>query len=593
MTLRTFLKSRHFLVFISIIIICICFYVIGGIYGFSAYPDEFGYWAPAARLKGYDWSQVASIGSYYSYGYSIILYVILSIFKDGIIAYRAAIILNFMLQCAAVWIIYIFICNIRNIKGEGRLGLSTAILSAIAVLYPAWSLYSQSTMAESLVCFLFVLVSYLVFRFLRNPGILNGILLAACSMYLYLVHMRMIGCVVAIVITLLVWALYSGKRSTRIGILGLIAVIAVIFAVSFMIKSGIVSKIYTNASTDTINWNDYNGQIPKLAKLFSLKGLLYVFDNICGKILYISLATYGIGICGLGGIIALFVASIKSLRKRGHKPRALFEIYIFLAVFGQIAIAIIYLIDSPSPDNPRLDLLLHGRYTDMLIPVLMIYGIYSLYSIKHPLIYTTFVSLADILLSIPIFAVIDSNNTKMSKLQGFTTAGVSYMLFPGDTDARAFLVRAVALGIALSYVVCLVIIVAKKTNEPVVIAAIFVIQLALTIITCNKYLYSIQPSVYTDILVTRQVEKLKEQDLGRQIIHIYEGGVQYIEVMQFNMRDQMVDVINTEYEECDVSALPMDAIIVTGAETTYDSELCGMYDTSIEYGHLNVYFNAQ
>ena len=589
--MRTFLKSKRFLIFISVIILCICFGGLGGIYSFWAYPDEFGYWSPAAKLSGYDWSQVTSIGSYYSYGYSLILFVIFNIFKDGVLAYRAAIVINFALSIAAVWIIYFFISDIRNIHSEGRALSAAAIISASAVMYPAWSLYSQSTMSESLILFLFVFVSFLMYRFLKKPGIIGGLALAACSMYAYLVHMRMIGTVIAIILTLLVWALSCGNRRIRIGILSFIAVTIVVFVVSFVIKSHIVSEVYTFQSKETINWNDYNGQLPKILKIFSLQGMKYMFENISGKVLYISLASYGLGIWGIGAITSLFVKGIRSLKNRGSGSRALFEVYIFLAVFAQIGVALVYLIDSPSPDNTRLDLLLHGRYTDMLIPVLFIYGIYAMYYAGHPVIITGIISAADVLLSLPILGVISRNNTGMSELQGFTMAGVSYMLAPSDSDSKAFLIRAVLFGIVISWGVCFIVLMARMTNESVILAGIIMVQLVLSVITCNKYMYSIQPYVYTDVQLTRKVEKLQNEDPGRQIIHIFKGGIPYIEVVQFGLRDKTIDVIDAEVEDVNIDSLPDGAIIITDADTPLDGELCNRYDTPIYYGHLKLYYN--
>ncbi len=588
--MRTFLRSRHFLIFISILILCICFGGISGIYCFSVYPDEFGYWSPAASLYGYDWSQVASIGSYYSYGYSFVLFIIFSIFKDGIMAYRAALVLNAVMQCACVWIIYRFICELRIVNSEGKDSLMAAIISSIAVLYPAWSLYSQSTMTESFLCFLFVFVSFLVYKFLKSPSIISGILLGIFAVYLYLVHMRMIGTLIAIVLTFVIWAVSCGNRRIRIGILSLIVIISVIFFISFAVKSHIVSNIYTFTVGDTLNWNDYNGQLPKILKIFSLQGLLYMFENISGKVLYISLSTYGIGIWGIYALVSLFIKSLKAMRNKGHHTRALFQIYMFCAVFLQIGVAIIYLIDSPSPDNPRLDLLLHGRYIDLLIPVLFIYGIYAMYKSKKVVIVTIIISCIDLILSLPVLAVINNNNSGMPKLEGFMTAGVSYMLSPTDTDSKAFLIRALVFGIVLSWCVCLIIILSRKNKAPIILSGILLVQIVLSVFTCNKYLYSIQSSVYADILTTRQIEKL-EEDHDRQIVHIYEGGLQYIEVVQFNLRSTKIDVVNTNNGRCDTSALPAEAIIVTSEKTTYDEELSNKYDTSLLYGHLKMYFN--
>lgn len=604
--MRTFLRSRHLLIFASIIILCICLGGIGSIYSFWAYPDEFGYWAPAASFMGYDWSRVASIGSYYSYGYSLVLFIFLFLFKDGIIAYRAAIIFNSFLSIAAVWILYFCVSGIRsvqNIKASDKTKLFAAITSSIAILYPAWSLYSQSTMSESLICFLFILVSFLMYRFLARPGVINGIMLVAVSLYMYLVHMRMIGTVITIVLTILVFAFCSDKLKIKAGIGAILIALVVVFALSFILKSHIVSEIYSFTSNDTLNWNDYNGQLPKIIKLFSLQGLLHMLENIAGKVLYISLATYGLGMWGICAVSAGFVKGIKALKREGSKSVALFNIYVFLAILMQIGIAVIYLIDSPSKDNSRLDLLLHGRYTDMLIPILVVYGIYAIYNSKRPVIVTGIISIIDATLMIPILAVIERNNTHMDELQGFTMVGVSYMLSPSDADSKVFVIRAVIFGIVATWVVCLLILFSRKLKEPAIMSGILLLQLVLSVYTCNKYLYSIQPSVYTDILLTQRIESVIDDTVvgtkdsntdmvpQRQIIHIYEGGIQYIEIVQFNLRDRGIDVINAEKDICDIVALPSDAIIVTQANTVYDDDLNQKYDTVKSYGHLNVYFN--
>ena len=85
------------LLFCIVLLTCVLMYGIGRIYGFIIYPDEFGYWASAARVLGYDWSKIASLGSYYSYGYSILLIPILFLFHNPVAAYRAAIVVNVFL----------------------------------------------------------------------------------------------------------------------------------------------------------------------------------------------------------------------------------------------------------------------------------------------------------------------------------------------------------------------------------------------------------------------------------------------------------------------------------------------------------------
>ena len=108
---------------------------------------------------------------------------------------------------------------------------------------------------------------------------------------------------------------------------------------------------------------------------------------------------------------------------------------------------------------------------------------------------------------------------------------------------------------------------------------------------CNKYMYSIQPYVYTDVQLTRKVERLEEENPDRQIIHIFKGGIPYIEVVQFGLRDKTIDVIDAEVTDVDIASLPDGAIVITDADTPLDAELSNKYDTPIYYGHLKLYFN--
>lgn len=59
--------------------------------------DEFGYWANAAFMSGFDWSGVASHNTYYSFGYSFVL-APLFLIDNFELRYQAALILNIFFQ---------------------------------------------------------------------------------------------------------------------------------------------------------------------------------------------------------------------------------------------------------------------------------------------------------------------------------------------------------------------------------------------------------------------------------------------------------------------------------------------------------------
>ena len=110
-------------------LVCLCMCGIQGIYSFSLFPDEFGYWAGAAKALGYDFSEITSIGSFYSFGYSLILMPVMKIFSDSVFAYRAAVVVNLLLQVSSFFIF----TKIADRLFENTDRLTGAILSGIAV----------------------------------------------------------------------------------------------------------------------------------------------------------------------------------------------------------------------------------------------------------------------------------------------------------------------------------------------------------------------------------------------------------------------------------------------------------------------------
>ena len=115
--------------------------------GFTFYPDEFGYWASAAKIIGWNWSEIASLGSYYSFGYSILLFPILYFAPNSVIAYQAAIFVNMLFMCMG----YVLLCMITE-KLFGNMQRTLRYLaSGAAVLYPAWIFYMQTTLTEAIL----------------------------------------------------------------------------------------------------------------------------------------------------------------------------------------------------------------------------------------------------------------------------------------------------------------------------------------------------------------------------------------------------------------------------------------------------------
>jgi hypothetical protein len=190
---------KNYAVIFYVLILMFALYSIFKAYGFTYFPDEFGYWMYAAKAAGYDWTNIASIGSYYSYGYSIILFPIFSLFKNAVTAYRVAVAMNFVLIGIAYFLLL-------------RLGKDLEIKAAVALCYPPLLFYAKSTMVEVLLAVMFIVICALLYSYIDKGKsyTLVGIILGL--VYIHFVHMRAVGVLLAGILTLIIYFALEKKK---------------------------------------------------------------------------------------------------------------------------------------------------------------------------------------------------------------------------------------------------------------------------------------------------------------------------------------------------------------------------------------------
>ena len=147
--MKAWYVQKRFDILFVLLMFCVACHGISKSYGFYFPADEFGYWSHAARLAGYDWSDIESLGSYYSCGYSLILLPVFLVFKDGVIAYRAALFVNFVLLAVCFFILQ-------------KMGKTFS--AAVAAFYPTWLFYAGTTFAEILLVTLYLVICLLLLR---------------------------------------------------------------------------------------------------------------------------------------------------------------------------------------------------------------------------------------------------------------------------------------------------------------------------------------------------------------------------------------------------------------------------------------------
>lgn len=580
-----FFKNNIYLFLGMGIAVAICMYGIIGVFGFSAFPDEFGYWSPAAAVLGYDWSEITGLGSYYSYGYSALLVPILLLFHGAITTYRAAVVLNLLFQCASVVLLFLIMKELFPDESRN----TSAIIVTIASLYPAWLFYVQTTMAEATLYFGVILSIYLMLRFLKHPGVVSGLFWAVILVYLYLVHMRCLGTIAAGTITIFIWIISQRKNKQKKSGRSLLLLLTIVglFALSFVLKDRIIELLYHRTADDVLSWNDYSGILFRIKKIINLKGLGYLFKDLCGKLLYMGLSTFGIAYFGMTGCIKRASRSLKNIRKIQSSCIDFLWIYISLIVVFQLMVALVYLNGASAPEADRMDNFLHGRYIDFFLPILFVVGLEDMLHLKK--IYPGIIAsgLLYLFLSIVAYFVILGNDLHMRNAHGFTMIGMSHFLERPLPDPLMYFKKEVALLSILIMIVYVVVAIARRTGQHLLIALVLVIQVILGVEVCTKYIFQNQSYIYEDILLGDKLKEMVETYPDRDILHIYEGGVPYIELVQFGYRNAKISVVNGENTDINIAEyLDKNTILITSEEQEYEETVDEFYDEKWVYGHL-------
>ena len=377
--------------------------------------DEFGYWSVGAQLSGKDWSGLASVlCPYYSYGYGIILSIIIRLLPDMRLAYQAAIILNSLLISVTIFLLYkIFTYSLKNVDHS-----FIAFFCVIVSFYPNIISNAKIAWSEIPLLFIYTITTYMFVLCIVKKRILYDLMFVGLLMYLYMIHQRTIG-VLATGIFLIYWL--RGKREKNYRrIIVLTLVIVALLMIHSLFKDHMYKILWNNTEynifegiinysdfsieiSNVLEVNDYSGQIGKVMKIFSLEGVKKLFLSFTGKIFYVGIATFVIGFEGF-----YLAAKLLYQEYRKNSTLSLFFLFIIISYLFTLCISSLYMIE---PD--RIDAIMYGRYTDwLLIPFIVLGGIsFACYGINYGRIslYLLFLCLCGIW----IWSYVDANELNL------------------------------------------------------------------------------------------------------------------------------------------------------------------------------------
>ena len=330
--------------------------------------DEFGYWAAGSFFAGLDWTDVASYNSYYSYGYSFWLALIIKLVDSPLVAYKVAIALN------SLFVLFTFLILVKiSHKWIFVTHKKSGILASFAVMLFSGIFFSaQTTQCEAVFNLFFVVEVYLLLTYFTQPKWYTMISLALVTIYLYTIHQRALVIIVAAVVTLILYTNLISKKWCHI-LLGVLIMLGAFF-LSSKVKEILLEGLYLGGKA--VYSNNYSGQIGKIEMLLSLEGIKTFLAGVLGKLFYLGASTFGLFYLGMYSLAQKVVFSISSYRKKKSTNNidTFSAIFLLLTIIGAMVIATVQLLD-----NKRIDTLIYGRYTEYLIPIICIYGINHLH----------------------------------------------------------------------------------------------------------------------------------------------------------------------------------------------------------------------
>ncbi len=573
------LEEHKFQILFCAVLFCYFMYSLPRVYGFSLLPDEFGYWSYAAKAAGYDWSEIVSMGSYYSYGYSLILIPIFMLFEDAVIAYRVAVAVNFLL----LFLAFIVLERLTGRLFDDLNGEKRVIYTAIAVFYPSWLFYSKMTMTEVMLMSLFVFLCALLYHYVEKNklSILCGFVLVL--VYIYFVHMRSVAVLIAGAMSVGAYLLIRVRKLKPFLII--VGAGCALLIAGIAIKEAVSGVLYAGSDAATMGINDYSGQIEKIKYIFTQNGIKDFAISLIGKVLYMGTATYGLAYWGLAYGVKEIWRILRKKASQEEMAKAVLYIFVLLSAIGQLLISTIYNIIPI-----RITSITYGRYHEFVFPVLMVMGLVAIHEAKRVWLGT----LAAIVVQIPMIPVV-LYGVKLRGLTSFAAyfmVGMSYVHSLEWFEVERFYWLSLAFGAVLTLILTALVRLSRRYEGLSVFQVLFVaFELLLVIHTCGKYSDVYNERAQQDTYIVDLLEEMESEE--RRIVYIDSGEATTVDYIQFMMRDSEIIILDqrSSLDKYTKEELQEDDLILADANCRLMDALKTKYGRNCYMGHFALYYN--
>ncbi|MCH5248449.1 MAG: hypothetical protein J1E98_00885 [Lachnospiraceae bacterium] len=448
------------LLFIAIIFIA-CLWDVGSLQRIRVVDDGFCYWGIAATMSGYDWTDLISASAYYSYGYSLILIPLFLLHRLGIsmtIIYRLAIVMN---ACFLSGCYLMALYMIKELFKDIPDGLKY-IISLFVTLYIGNTAQMGLAWTETFLLFMFWCIVVLMYRFIKKPGYLNVLGLAAATAWLFAIHMRSMGVVIAVCMILACYFISRFKEIDKKYIFYAIAVFAVFFCVMILLKNYVSTYIYAGTADKSVN--NVQANVNRLGSLLNIRGLMDIAVSFIGKLYYFTSATFIMGMVGvftsLFFLLSGLIKKIKTGKWNKWESKEWMTCFVLLSFLAEIGIEAIFKI---APYFRTIEATLYndtvvfGRYSDFVVGPMLILGVWTVYHLREHYYEVIAGILMAILSTVVVQLLYNVNAFRMGiDTIGFRFASVPWLAIIADGHKIDFAYYVMMISIGVLIVICLI-----------------------------------------------------------------------------------------------------------------------------------------
>jgi hypothetical protein len=334
--------------------------------------DEIGYLTNARVITGGIAGQLEQ-APFYRGGYSLLIAPLVGLTSDPTFAYHLVLVLNAALAASVFPLLYLLLTRYGGVRSE--LALWAALAGAV---YPALTVLGQVAMSENAL-FPLVVVWLIAFGGLlaaqrggREVAWAVGLGMATGA--LWAVHNRMIVAV-ALAVAALIWLAARRHLRPAAALAGL-AVIALAFVGVHFLDSYLIDHNYAGSAPDELS--------ERMDSLFQFAGLRTALANLVGQTWYLLVATFGLAAAAtsdflrrqrvppeLHQILPPADGEFDAVRS-GERPAPVLGVLLALT-------ALLLLVSAAAfPERTRPDMLIYGRYAEIVAPALIGFGLAAL-----------------------------------------------------------------------------------------------------------------------------------------------------------------------------------------------------------------------